>query len=370
MSNEIINGTVQTGGSVAKKATNPATAFRQTATTIATSLLRDWVGDSRAAEATGRIAAALSASAASARDPADFYACTPQSIAVCVATAALTGIMPSTGSCALAYVVPQRARAGEPPQLQYSLSHRGLNALARRSGQTMIAIPIGHSDTIETNATGDISIVSQDLDNPPMTFEELRGVAVIVRELESGVVTCTQWVPKKLIEQRRAMSRSWSGNGRKYSPWENWPVEMAMKTAMHYAISRGWCVIDDADSTKAIATDTSNDVVIEPMAGARLPGPETDNVSQADRVRAAAKAAAAANDPETDTVSELTPPEPEPPAPVDVLFAAIETAKNANELALVERKIEDYVLQELIDSEQAAELQVALDRRQSNGSKS
>ena len=245
---------------IAIKGTDAVT-FRKTAMAVAQSLLKDWVGEERAAEATGRISAALSASAASARDPSDFYACTPQSIAVCVATAALTGIMPGTGSCALAYVQPQRARKSEPPMLQYSLSHRGLNALARRSGQTMIAIPIGFGDKISVTESGDIRIIERDIDNPPMKFEELRGVVVIVRELETSVVTCTQWVPIKLIEPRRAMSRSWSGNGRQYSPWENWPVEMSMKTAMHYAISRGWCVIDDADSTKAISADNSNDVI-------------------------------------------------------------------------------------------------------------
>lgn len=294
---------------------NDAVAFRKTAVSVAQTLLKDWVGEERAAEATGRISAALSASAASARDPSDFYACTPQSIAVCVATAALTGIMPGTGSCALAYVQPQRARKGEPPMLQYSLSHRGLNALARRSGQTMIAIPIGFGDKISVTESGDIRIVERDIDNPPMKFDEVRGVVVIVRELASSVVTCTQWVPIKLIEPRRAMSRSWSGNGRQYSPWENWPVEMCMKTAMHYAISRGWCVIDDADSTKAISADSSNDVIeaefspAKPSAAAalteRLSGAATDTVSEpANATRDWKNEIAKAGSPELDKIAE------------------------------------------------------------------
>src|SRR3990167_6862887 len=62
-------------------------------------------------------------------------------------------------------------------------------------------------------------------------------------------------MPKSLIEKRRAMSRSWNGNGQKYSPWHNWPVEMAIKTAMHYAIGRGWCVIDDTDAARALNAD-------------------------------------------------------------------------------------------------------------------
>ena len=235
-----------------------AAQFRDQTTKIAHSLLADWVGEERAREATGRIAVAVSASAAAARDPKDFYACTPQSIATCIAVAALTGIMPSTGASALAYLIPQPARSGEPPMLQYMLSHRGLNALARRCGQTMIAVPISHSDEIKVDEFGQFQVVSRDIDNPPTTENELRGVVVIVKQLETGLATATGWVPKKLIDQRKAVSRSASS---KYSPWSGWYVEMAMKTAMHYAVSRGWCVIDDTEAVRALATDQAADVV-------------------------------------------------------------------------------------------------------------
>ena len=235
-----------------------AAQFRDQTTKIAHSLFADWVGEERAREGTGRIAVAVSASAAAARDPKDFYACTPQSIATCIAVAALTGIMPSTGASALAYLIPQPARSGEPPMLQYMLSHRGLNALARRCGQTMIAVPISHSDEIKVDEFGQFQVVSRDIDNPPTTENELRGVVVIVKQLETGLATATGWVPKKLIDQRKAVSRSASS---KYSPWSGWYVEMAMKTAMHYAVSRGWCVIDDTEAVRALATDQAADVV-------------------------------------------------------------------------------------------------------------
>lgn len=233
------------------------TAFRQQATTIAYSLLKDWVGEDRAKEATGRIAVAVAASAAAARDPKDFYACTPSSVATCIATAALTGIMPSTGSASLAYLVPQPPRSGEPPQLQYMLSHRGLNALARRCGQQMIAVPVSHSDDIQSDAFGMMQVVSRDIDNPPTTEQELRGVMVLVRELSSGQVIAQGWVPKKIIESRKSMSKSAKSQ---YSPWAKWYVEMAMKTAMHYAISRGWCVIDDTEAVRAIRSDADADL--------------------------------------------------------------------------------------------------------------
>lgn len=243
------------------KAITSPNQFRQQATTIAYSLLRDWVGEERAKEATGRIAVAVSAAAAAARDPKEFYRCTPQSVATCIAISALTGIMPSTGSAALAYLVPQPARKGEPPLLQYQLSHRGLNALARRCGQQMLAIPVGNSDEVQSDEYGMMQIVSRDIDDPPTEEKELRGVMVLVRELSSGAVVAQGWVPKKLIELRKTMSRSARSE---YSPWAKWYVEMAMKTAMHYAINRGWCVIDDTEAVRALKSDAEQDLIAGP----------------------------------------------------------------------------------------------------------
>lgn len=245
---------------VSKKKPSDAANFRRQANQIAGSLLTAWVGEDRAKEATGRISAALAASAASARDPSDFYECTPESVGTVIAVSALTGIMPATGATALAYAIPRRARRGEKPQLQYNLSHRGINALARRCGQTVLAVPISDRDGIDVTDSGEVVILHRDIDRPPTSYEDCRGVAVIVKELATGRVTFTGFVPKAVIEPRRAMSDSWKNErARSYSPWTNWPVEMMMKTAIHYAVGRGWCVIDDTAATRALAVDQQSD---------------------------------------------------------------------------------------------------------------
>lgn len=296
-----------------KPSANPAAKFRRDATQVAAALLAEWVGPDRAHEATGRISAALAASAASARNPKDFYDCTIQSIATCVAISALTGIMPGVGSTALAYVVPQRARKGEAPQLQYSLSHRGLNALSRRCGQTMVAVPIGVNDVIHATEDGDVAIESRDIDNPPLTFEDLRGVVVIVKEISSGVVLCRGWVPKTLIEQRRKMSRSFTGSNPQYSPWSTWPIEMAMKAAMHYAVSRGWCVIDDTSATRALNADVEGDA--RPLPSAPAPIGITDARSASEKLADRMEAATRPPEPEAaEEESPATQPEPTEPA--------------------------------------------------------
>ena len=253
-----------------------AVTFRKTTASIATAVLRDWVGEEKAGEAVGRVSSALAASAAAARDPSDFYACTPESVARTIAVAALTNIMPGVGSGSLAYAVPQRPRKGEAPQLDFRLSHRGINALARRSGQTMIAIPIGVGDEI-TIVDGEVSY-STDIDDPPTEYAELRGVVVVVKELSSGVVVHRGWMPKKLIDKRRAMSLSAKSQ---YSPWAKWPIEMSMKTAMHYTISRGWCVVDDTASEKALSHDSdfSIDVSHPPLIASDSTGSRSDQLA-------------------------------------------------------------------------------------------
>jgi hypothetical protein len=261
-----------------KAIANPARQFRDRATQIAGNLLVDWVGEARAREATGRIAAALSAAAAAAKKPEDFYECTPASVATCIAIAALTGIMPSTGATALAYLVPRSPRKGEQKQLGYMLSHRGLNALAGRCGKVMIAIPISHNDKVRVTEDGGVSVTDRDLDNPPMTAEELRGVVVVVKDIKSGHIVTQGWVPWKILAERRqqsdsyryALANKWAQDS---DPWHKWPIEMAMKAAQHYTISRGWCVIDDTEAVRALSVDVTQSS--ESNQRPALPAPQT-----------------------------------------------------------------------------------------------
>jgi recombinational DNA repair protein RecT len=266
---------------------SPAAAFRSRATQLSHNLLKDWVGEDRAAEATGRIATALSASAAASKKPEEFYACTPQSVAKVIAIAALTGIMPSTGAGALAYAIPRRPRKDEEPQLQYQLSHRGLNALANRAGMHMMAIPISYTDTIEVTESGDVTITERDLDNPPTNNMECRGVVVVGKRTDNGMVMFRGFVAKKVIDERMKGSDSYKyaeNSGKDWakdqSTWHKWYVEMAMKTAMHYSIARGWCIIDDTESVRALQADIEGDYDTMTVASTAAPavGNRTTNL--------------------------------------------------------------------------------------------
>ena len=234
---------------------NALAQFRRTAIGSARTLLVEWVGKERAAEAEGRIVAAFTASAMSARNPADFMACTQQSIGQCVAISALTGIMPGTGSASLAYLVPRRPRRGEQPQLNYQLSHRGICALARRAGTVIVAVPVHHDDLLEISY-GEVSAHEQDPDKPPMDWGDLRGCIVIVKAADTGAILFRGWTPLRVIGARRDKAMT-------QKVWNEWPVEMAMKTAIHYAISRGWAVVDDTEAVRALSMDAASTTRID-----------------------------------------------------------------------------------------------------------
>jgi len=240
--------------------------FRERSLALASQVLVSWVGEDRAREAAGRVSVALQAARTSAKDPKDFDECTIESIGRVIAIASLTAIMPSTGATALAYAIPRRPRKGEAPQLTYMLSHRGINALANRAGMHMVAIPISYADKVKVTETGEVVIEDRDIDNPPTNENELRGVMLLVKQLATGNTICQGWVPKKLILARREQSdgyryaekNEWA---KESDPWHKWFTEQAMKTAMHYAIGRGWCVIDDTESVKALSADVESDII-------------------------------------------------------------------------------------------------------------
>ena len=266
-----------------------AKPFRERVSAIATSLLKSQCNEKELAAAAGRMSVAFAACAAAARDPSYLHSCTPESIARCVAIAAQTNIMPGNGAGALAYLVPRAVRRGEPPHLNFQLSHRGLNALAMRAGFMMVCLPIGRDDELIVEPTGEVTILERDIDNPPDDWDSLRGVMLLVKSTKTGASLLSSFVPLKVIEKRRDQSDAYKHS--KSSPWHQWPVEMAMKAAMHYAVGRGWCVMDDSEATRLLAADVEGDRLVE-----RQPTPA---IEQTGATLAGVVAAAAASEPVT-----------------------------------------------------------------------
>jgi hypothetical protein len=105
----------------------------------------------------------------------------------------------------------------------------------------------------------------------PESYEDLLEIVVVVRD-DSGRLIGVERVSKHQIEARRRKSMM-SNAG----PWKDWPLEMADKTAIKYAVNRGIIIINDRDAREVMARDEEDsNVVLEAPAAPpkQLAGPD------------------------------------------------------------------------------------------------
>lgn len=218
-------------------ATDPRAKYTALVSAQAERLLADLLGGPEAKQAASRLSTTLRQIAAS--NPA-IYECEPASVAECVALSALSGLNPG-GPLPLVYVLPRKIKGVQ--RLQWMISWRGLSELARRSGYQVRATAVHVHDAFEVTMGLSPDLQHKPCDEyPPRAWEDLRGVYVVATEISTGRIVGFEWVARSVIEDRRAKSDSWRSG---YGPWKEWPMEMALKTGLRYAISRGLVSIDD-----------------------------------------------------------------------------------------------------------------------------
>ena len=203
--------------------------FRQRVERIAGAALREALPPKQVAQAVARVSLAFATAHRTARDPSALEACTDASIGACVALSALTGLMPG-GSHALVYLVPQSARRGEAPELQWRPTHRGYAALAiEDAGLVLLPVAVYESDELEVSF-GEVSHhVSLD-----EQAGDVVGVYVTIRRAADGVVLSRPWIPRATIEKIRKTSRA--GNR---GPWGTHYEEMALAASIRWCHGRG-----------------------------------------------------------------------------------------------------------------------------------
>ncbi len=229
--------------------------------TLATSVLLARIGDKSAAtKAAARVAAAFHAAMRATRDPSAFERCTEASIVDCIGTSYETDLYPG-GPNPVCYLVPQAPRAGATPELQWRITHRGLAALSQRAGFTIRAIPIDKRDRFVVSF-GEVTEHTASPDSWPRSLDDLAGICVVVQQV-GGAVLVRGWVPTPLIRQRMAKARD-------KGVWQEWPVEMAQKTAIKYAAARGELVSDSPELRAALEADVRGDAVDHGMDTADL----------------------------------------------------------------------------------------------------
>lgn len=195
----------------------------------------------RAKLAAGRVIVALSAALTANPTIAN---CTPESVTRCIAQAALTDIMPG-GSFAKAYLVPKKT--GGVLELNYWVSHRGIMEFANRAGNR-VTCSFVHVDDEFAEVNGVIEHKSNPdrichVDWSSIDRTTLRGIIVRAFPVEHPTAKVERWVPMATINERRLKSDTKDG---KFSPWNNWPLEMCEKTAIKYCAARGLFPMNDA----------------------------------------------------------------------------------------------------------------------------
>jgi len=247
--------------------------FRQRVEHIARAALAEALPPKQVAQAVARVSLAFAAAHRTARDPSALEACTDASIGSCIALSALTGLMPG-GSHALVYLVPQAARRGEPPELQWRPTHRGYAALALEdAGLVLLPVAVFESDELEVSFGEAAHHQSFDQQG------EIIGVYVTIRRAADGVVLSRPWIPKSTIEKIRATSRA--GNR---GPWGTHYEEMALAAAIRWCHGRGTIPSSSTRLQSAMVEEVSAEAaqitqVQRPARiGSRQPAPESHQI--------------------------------------------------------------------------------------------
>ena len=252
----------QNGGPPARK---PEDEFKIVVANIARKMLMSLMGEERGKTAALRVAMSIQAALKSARDPGAIMNCSESSIGNCIALCALTDLMPG-GANPSVYLVPQAARKGEQPELQWRINHRGLATLARRGGYSVLPVPVALEDYLEVDCGEVVKHVPDNVTQTPYWTADdcnLAGVIVVIKDIKQCVTLFKLWVPFAVIRQRRAKSKM-SDSG----PWAEWPIAMAQGAAIREAAARGALPVDSLELNEALAAEDQADapMVVEASA--------------------------------------------------------------------------------------------------------
>lgn len=216
--------------------------FRTQIEQDAAGYLASVLGSEAGARAAARVGMAFAAAARTARRPEALYACSRASVMSCVAMCALTNLMPGGPSPAV-WLVPKKG------ELNWWLGHRGIATLALRDGYALRAMPVHRDDTLRVEF-GEVVQHEADPDAWPDRLSDLRGCYVSILRLSDGLSLGRPWLPMEAIDKRRKAALT-------QDVWSSWPIEMAQKTAIKWAMSRGYIPVESMEMQLALEADLS-----------------------------------------------------------------------------------------------------------------
>lgn len=174
----------------------------------------------------------------------------PEQAGRALAMCMLTDLLPG-GNHPQMWIIPKGGK------INCWIAPHGYRELARRSGTFLLEIPVkrGQEADVEERvarcAEGGVFVPR------PGEFvealEHLAGFYLVVRD---SIGARVEWMPASEVMKRRAVSDSLSSS---YSPWKNWPMEMARKTALKWAFNRGLVSMDHA-TREAVSMETEQEI--------------------------------------------------------------------------------------------------------------
>ena len=291
----------------------PADTIGDFAARAADKLLRDMLPPERAAVAVRAIGGAVSVIARSMPSVADVMATQDgrRSLAMAVAMVALTGFSPGLPGMpgAKAYLIPRKVGRDKVQVVSWQISAAGLRHMAAEDGYVVTGISVFAGDMVECPAledptrtgwepapgppAGDAAQpwaplpIDQSSASPPRLrpvqparcFDLLAGFLVLARARDTGAIHGWRWVDRETILVRRESSDAygfavrdmndpkkadWQREKAADTPWVKWPLEMAEKAALAYAIRRG--LVPLADRMTAVLSADVQPVIVDTTA--------------------------------------------------------------------------------------------------------
>lgn len=174
--------------------------------------------------------------------------CTPESVARAIVLSAMSGLYPG-GPRPDVWLIPRRNKdRGNALEAQWQMSFRGYIRLARRAGWELEPVLVFEGEKFEIEE-GDrpklTHIRNLDL---PKTWESLRYGYIRVFPEGKREQARIAYLTKAEIQKRRNKAQS-------QNIWNEWPLEMTLKTLCHYAGNREMFPTDDPARNALAATE-------------------------------------------------------------------------------------------------------------------
>jgi len=250
-------------------ATDHAGAFRRVVDQLGEQALDMLPADERDT-ALARFHVSFREAVAAAKNPAMLYAAAGTSngrasIARAVFLSAVTGLYPG-GALPEVYLTPRRIQGSAT--ILWSPSFRGLKRLAERGSGARLEVRLVYQGepfaVLETAGGTDLRHEPDPFPAELRSLDDLRGA--YVRAVFPTGPPAFAMISKSEILKRRAKSDSAK---RGYGPWVDWPLEMAHKTALRYAVARS-IVPADPILLEAYAAESADAIDVEHSPVRRL----------------------------------------------------------------------------------------------------